>query len=620
VEYLAFLVISPIAASVLLLTISTAWSYREVAAGRSLLYYLVLITCLLGGNIAELLAQTPSGTLFWAKIDHIYFSLIPVAWISFAFQYAGLSQHVGYRRIRFAFIIPVVTNILVQTNHLHGLFWRRLDLLNVRGFLTMKGSYGPWFWVNGAYIYALLILGAIVIIRSYVNSRRLYSKQSIWVASGALIPIIFNAIYVFRLFPFLRMDFSSLVFALSGFAFFIGIHRFRLLRVVPIARNTIIDDLESAVVVLDASGNILDFNHAAESLATIDDAAIGTPISHIPELNVLIDDIALDEPAKYRTKLTGETPVRHVEIQIRPVGPERANAIGTILTISDVSDWVRLIDEKKITLERLEEKTHTLQEMQDQLIQREKLAAIGKLAASVAHEINNPLSYLKSTNTALVSYADKFVASISNRGSATIDDIDAHEVERIIEDVRVIKEDTRDGIDRIIEVAHNLLNYARPDRKQSWVRYDLNNGIRRALNLAKTEYQHIVEIELSLGETPEIECLPGEINQVLLNIFTNAVQAIRLALPQSGKGKISISTRCEAGAVVCEITDDGPAIEQDDLDRIFDPFYSTKPEQEGTGLGLSIAREIVVTRHHGLVDVETGETTTFRITLPVDQS
>jgi signal transduction histidine kinase len=276
--------------------------------------------------------------------------------------------------------------------------------------------------------------------------------------------------------------------------------------------------------------------------------------------------------------------------------------------------------------------------MQSQLVQSEKLASIGQLAAGVAHEMNTPVGFVASNFETLENYMKKIkelfqmygelVEKIETSDKAVLlDKVDAisksrneMKIDFILKDLSVLFNDSREGIDRVTSIVQNLRDFSRVDKPENFETYNINDGIRATLVVVQNEIKYDADVEMELSEVPQILCSTGQINQVLLNILMNAAQAIK-SQERDDKGKITIKTYATDNDVVCEISDDGHGIEPDKLAKIFDPFFTTKPVGEGTGLGLSISYDIIVIKHKGalLVDNSLGKGTKFTIKLPISK-
>jgi signal transduction histidine kinase len=270
-----------------------------------------------------------------------------------------------------------------------------------------------------------------------------------------------------------------------------------------------------------------------------------------------------------------------------------------------------------------------LKASQIQLIQSEKMASLGQMVAGVAHEINTPLGYVKNniemmemffdSNRALVA-ASNALADALLAPNSTEQDLQ----ERLAalaelrqqpgtepDDMLKLFADTRFGVDQISELVHNLKDFSRLDRAAA-ADVDLNECLDSAVLLARNVLKTRVEVVRQYGELPRISCMPSQLNQVFLNMLTNAAQAIE------GPGKILLKTEVEEDWLKVTVQDTGKGIPADVLPRIFDPFFTTKPVGQGTGLGLSISYQIVQ-QHGGDIRVtsQPGKGTRFTVRLPL---
>jgi signal transduction histidine kinase len=263
---------------------------------------------------------------------------------------------------------------------------------------------------------------------------------------------------------------------------------------------------------------------------------------------------------------------------------------------------------------------------QEQLVQSEKLASIGQLAAGVAHEINNPIGYIFSNFNTLASYIDNLFAMLTAyenaESSIRAPDVIANlntmrtkvELNFLKEDIPVLMSESREGIVRVRKIVQDLKDFSRVHGTQDWQWANLHQGIDSTLNIVANEVKYKADVVKDYGDIPDIECLPSQINQVVMNMVVNAAHAIS----NSQRGTVTIKTRLEGENVTLEISDTGGGISRENLSRIFDPFFTTKPVGQGTGLGLSLSYGIIQ-KHHGRIDVdsELGKGTRFRISLPI---
>ncbi|HEC61961.1 MAG TPA: GHKL domain-containing protein [bacterium] len=285
----------------------------------------------------------------------------------------------------------------------------------------------------------------------------------------------------------------------------------------------------------------------------------------------------------------------------------------------------------------LQNTNRELIETQAQIIQNEKLAAIGQLAAGVAHEMNTPVGFVASNFETMENYLNKFLSLLSayeklaeeiaetpgeNDLLSKIDHItklkDELKIDFILEDIELLFSDSKEGLGRVIDIIKSLKDFARIDEIQEMHEYSLGDGIRSTLVVARNELKHCVRVKTELSDIPKVSCHSGQINQVFLNLLLNAAQAIQ-TMQREEKGLITIKTYSTENEVVCEIADDGPGIPAESLSKIFDPFFTTKPAGKGTGLGLSVSHDIIVKKHKGTIHVDSvvDQGTTFTIKLPL---
>ncbi|WP_172148843.1 ATP-binding protein [Pseudomonas tumuqii] len=266
-------------------------------------------------------------------------------------------------------------------------------------------------------------------------------------------------------------------------------------------------------------------------------------------------------------------------------------------------------------------------QLQSQLLQAEKLASIGQLAAGVAHEINNPIGYISSNFCTLEGYyagllemLNAYEAVEQTVGSpevaAKLQSLrERLELDFLKEDIPQLMRESRQGIARVRQIVQDLKDFSRIDSTQEWQWANLEEGIDSTLNIVANEIKYKADVVKQYAGIGEIECLPAQLNQVVLNLLVNAAQAMG---PE--RGTISIRTGTAAERVWIEVADTGQGIAAQALPRIFDPFFTTKPIGQGTGLGLSLSYGIVQ-KHNGTlrVDSEVGVGSTFRLELPVRQ-
>jgi two-component system NtrC family sensor kinase len=317
-----------------------------------------------------------------------------------------------------------------------------------------------------------------------------------------------------------------------------------------------------------------------------------------------------------------------------------ARLLGSYRTIGEMN---RALKAAKDTLElRVDERTRELtaalsklKESEAQLIQSEKMSSLGQMVAGVAHEINTPLAYVKNSLGAVSDRLPELQVALEDANSLlqmlqdgspnedalheqftrTASQVSRLRQGRIIADLRGLSTDGLHGIEQISELVHNLRNFSRLDRSQVTT-FDVNEGLASSLALARHLLKSI-EVRRELGKVPPIRCSPSQINQIFLNLITNAAQAANHA-----HAVIVVRSRRDGtDRVAVDVEDNGSGIAPEVLPKIFDPFFTTKEIGKGTGLGLSIAYKIVQ-QHGGRIDVTStpGKGTRFTVVLPIASS
>jgi signal transduction histidine kinase len=305
----------------------------------------------------------------------------------------------------------------------------------------------------------------------------------------------------------------------------------------------------------------------------------------------------------------------------------------------------RLVKDQNIILERqVHERTQELEDAnenlnntlsqlksaQSQLVESEKMVSLGQLTAGIAHEINNPINFVTSNIkpleldvSDLLSVIKKYEEIDTSKDvEEQFKSIEAYkrqiDLDYINEEIKTLLTGIKDGAHRTAEIVSNLKNFARIDEAN--IKYaNLNDGLQSTLMLVKNSFPTDFILNKEFGNIPEIECTPGKINQVFMNIITNGLQSIVERQSYSpGTGILTIQTTSEDGHVKVSIKDNGTGIKDSVREKIFEPFYTTKPVGQGTGLGMSIVKGIIDS-HNGTIEVVSnfGDGAEFIITLPI---
>lgn len=406
---------------------------------------------------------------------------------------------------------------------------------------------------------------------------------------------------------------------------------------------------EYFIIASDAEGKIALFNSGAERLFGYRRDEVqgkkailffatskgGSPLdaSQLSNGNSIIDEA--------HNVVTREGREITISLTIMPIQSEETRSAGFIWMGKDITEQLalqaklrdyalnleKLVDERTGEIQErnceLEETIRQLNTTQTQLLQSEKMATIGQLAAGVAHEINNPIGFINSNLSTLKKYLLN-IKDYCRAADRVLDERSAEAVEElrqlkkfkkidfIMDDVSSVIEESIEGTDRVKTIIHDLKDFSHQDQGKM-VEYDLNQCVKSTLNIVWNELKYKAEVVQDLGELPLVMCYPQQLNQVIMNLLVNAAHAIE------GHGTITVRTYLENTEARIEVSDTGQGIPQKDLKKIFEPFFTTKETGKGTGLGLSVSYGIVA-RHGGEIQVESqvGRGTTFRIRLPLN--
>lgn len=315
-------------------------------------------------------------------------------------------------------------------------------------------------------------------------------------------------------------------------------------------------------------------------------------------------------------------PLREADGVIRLVCLALTDATDIAMQQLELAELNALLSAEKEEQARLIKR---LEETQAQLLQSEKMAAIGQLAAGVAHEINNPVGFVNSNLGSLKGYVDEvfalinsYQALIEQHGNEALKSELAAlnkkaDLDFLISDLAELIRESQGGLDRVKRIVVDLRDFSHVDSSE-WNMADLHQGLDSTLNVIWNEIKYRAEIIKEYGDIPAVEAIGAQLNQVFMNLIINASHAL------GEGGHIWLRTGQVDDEVFVQVQDDGCGIAAENLGRLFEPFFTTKPVGKGTGLGLSLAYSIV-NKHHGRLEVSSvvGQGTTFTVWLPKTQ-
>jgi PAS domain S-box-containing protein len=570
-----FLPLTALAAVAIVLAILAY--YRRPASGAKPLALLMLaVTAWSLGYALEMASADLPAKILWAKVQYLGIVAAPVLWLVFVLEHADRRKWLTRRNMALLAIVPLVTLLLVYTNDLHGLIWRETKLDVSLSFSVLELTHGLWFWVFIGYAYLMLVLGTATLVRMVVRSLHLYRWQAGVAMIGALGPWVGNALYILDLSPFPHLDLTPFGFILTGVAAVWGLLRFRLLDIVPVARDAVIEEMRDSVVVLDVQNRVVDLNPAARRIVDKPVAeVIGHPIDQVlpswcNALPCQLDAI----PEQDELILFEGEEQRYYEPHISALSDRRGELTGRLVVLYDITERKKAEQERERLIEALDAYAHT-----------------------VAHDLKNPLA-------AVGGFADV---------------LGAHYEAMTAQQRREVVQSIQQSSHRMSNIIDELLLLASVRKKEDiqTVPLDMETVVENVLGrLAYMVDEWQAEIVLP-GKWPVAMGYGSWVEEVWANYISNAIKYGG----RPPRVELCATTRSD-GVIHFWVLDNGPGLTPEEQVRLFTPF--TRLDQasaKGHGLGLSIVRRIVE-RLGGQAGVESevGQGSRFYFTLPAAET
>jgi len=529
--------------------------------------------------------------LFWSAVAYVGTTTAPVFYFLFALRRTQHDQWVSPATVSCLFAIPLISTAMAATNQWHGLLWSQVTLIHSWGGVTAVYARGPWFWVNVSYAYLMLALGLSVLLWRIVTLPHLYSRQTRMFFIASLAPLVGNMVYLLSPRAVSGIDPTPIAFVLTGLLLALAIHRYRLLDLVPLGREMLFENLQDAVLFLDAQQQIVDLNPAAQRVFGLSAEAIGGSALSLASAWPDIADLLQAQKEMQREVVLGISEQRHFEVRLSFLRDGQGNLAGRLIVLHDITER-KEAEQKLLAMER-------------HVWQAQKLESLGILAGGMAHDFNNLLT-----------------AILGNIEFAALE-LPPHST------VRVYLDDASRAAQRVADLTRQMLAYA--GRGQFMIKpVDLNELIKRMTLLLRAAVAENVALDLSLAPgLPMIMGDPTYLGQIIMSLVDNAAEAMGDA-----GGQISIATgvqacsdadlqksrledRPAAGSFAyLEVADTGCGMDEQVQQHLFEPFYTTK--LMGRGLGMAVVLG-VVQAHQGAIFLqsEIGKGTTIRVLFPI---
>jgi len=584
-------------ASFTLLAAAALAAYVGIRRERStqqwlLLGLLVAVTLWSAGSLVSLVVARQPQAKLGQLVAFLGVSLVPPVWLLLAAQQARVAFVVRHMppATALALLPSTLALLALLTDGSHHLFFSVDVSLGATPAQQVEAA-GPIFWIFATWSQLCGLGGALLLLAS---ARRMRSQRrrrpALLLAIAALVPLVTNAFFLLELLP-TDTDPTPLALTLSLALITIAIFHFGILDgTLPLARRDVLEHLSDGLLVADADGRVLDLNPAAARLLGRGDLRGRTLVEALRSVDWDVDADCLeaalalsDEDSSPAVTVLRSGDDRWVEMRSVVVRGRHGEPTGQYVALHDRTEQ-----------RRYERFVH----------QSQKLETVGGMVAGIAHEVNNPLAYVRANLHALLG-----IAGIVERRLSVFE---AKESEDLVE-MRQIIEETLDGVERIGRIVNGLRRFSRPDADEA-LPVDLNAVARHALRLAELHASRDVIVTTRLADTlPSVKGSADRLGQVVLNLLMNAKHVL------AGRpfGRITVETLAQRGGVELHVSDNGPGIPEEIQDHIFDPFFTTKGPDQGTGLGLSIAFDIV-REHGGSLEIASrpGEGARFIVRLP----
>ncbi len=602
-----------------------SWRRRRVPGAPTLALLMLANTAWAGGYLLELSSASLAAQVWWAKVQYLGITSTAPLYLVFVLQYTRRDAWLTRRNLALLFTLPVAGLLLVWSNELHGLVWPGMAQVAAGPNRILVLEHGPAFFMVVGYSYVMLAVGVLILIQAYAGSQPVYRQQIAVMLMGAAAPWIGNALYVSGLPPFTYLDLTPFAFAVTGAMASVGLYRYGILRVIPVARERVIEMMSEALVVIDTEGRILDLNPAARALlhpggqpaATISPSRMtGRPLlaflSHWPELAeqyTANEETRLDLPLH----LPGEQ--RSFEALISPLYDSRGQHNASLILLRDITARKEaeraLVLAKEVAEEsgRAAEQASREAEQARQEAERAQWAAEqasrakSSFLATMSHELRTPL-------TVIIGYCE----IIQSEARKNEQELTVTRIDRILESAHHLLA----IINEVLDLSRIEANRVRLSAEAFQVEDLLNETLAAIRPLAdKNGNQLETDLPPGLGE---MRADATRLRQVLYNLLANAAK-----FTENGRIRLQARRSNDHGAAWLEfaVSDTGIGMTEEQMQHLFQAFTqadtSTTRRYGGAGLGLVISQRLCRLMGGEIqVESQAGVGSTFTVRLPAN--
>ena len=560
-----------------------AWRRRPSSGTVPFAFFLGVISLWSCGYAFELLSVGLTTKTWLAKLQYVGIVTIPVLWLVFVVQYTQRNHWLSWRNLILLALVPCCTLILVWTNEFHGLIWQTITLVPNGLIVAFTPTYGLWFWVHTVYSYLLFGLGFGLLVQFFVRSPRLYRSQVGALLVGAFLPWTGNVLYVFGLNPLPGLDLTPFGFALSGLAITWGLFRLRLLDVVPLAYDSVIESMVDGIIILDMQRRIVNINPMALELldCKINDV-IGQPMDRI--LDSVFVQVA-DQSTSHTVEITRNQATRVLDIRRSTITHSQGVELGAVIVLRDITDQ----HQTEMALQRAKEAAESASR------------AKGIFLANMSHELRTPL-------TAIIGYGELLSRDTQITDSPIMTN-----------DLHAIQIAGR----HLLGLINNVLDLSKIEAGRVELYEELIN-IPALIDDVAITVRPLVENNHSLFEIDNRDELGiirtdiTKLRQILFNLLSNAAKftehgTVTLAIDRETLG--------DEEWISFQVADTGVGIPTEHMDQLFEEFMQGDDQiaqtYGGTGLGLTISHRFCQLMGGTITATSAeGEGSVFTVRLP----
>ena len=526
----------------------------------------------------ELSSTSLEQMLFWINVEYLGIAFIPAFWLLFLLKFTGKDKWLHPKYFYAFMLLPLITLLMVWTNKYHHLHYKSVGLDNSGPFPLLSLETGPWYIVHTIYFYTLLVWGVILLVNKYRKSDQVFRKQNLTILIAVFIPWVANVLYLFGYRPMGHIDSTPFAFIITMLFLSIGLVRFRLLDIIPIAREKVIEAMNEGLIVTDNQDRIVDLNQEIRKILSIDEKKIiGKRLGLIlPDQNELYELIKSRKAGQLQLKLVNSD--LFLEASLTPLFENQNAYSGLIILIRDITERVAI--ENKVRLQS------------EQLLGMNKLK--DRLFSIIAHDLRGPLINLND------------IIKMLNEGMITE------------EEFKSFVPQLSKNIGYTTGLLENLLFWSKSQLQGEVVKpvyFNLKEISVNILHLFEnTIHEKDILIENNIQLTCKVYADKDMIQLVVRNLISNAVKFSKRG------GSIKLSTTIEGNNTILCVTDTGVGISESDQKKLFEQeTFTTRgtDNEQGTGLGLLLCKDFIEKNGGSIwVESEIGKGSKFCVRIP----